>query len=66
VKGVLTRRLDETDALLDEDRDGPLRSDHGGQLQPEVVALVGFGDGVPGFGSRLLEEKKETKRRRLV
>lgn len=53
---LVTCRLDEADALFDEDRDGPLETDHGGQRHPKVVALNGFGDGVSGFGPGFLQD----------
>lgn len=53
---LVTCCLDEADALLDEDRDGPLGTDHGGQRHPEVVALDGLGDGVSGLGPWFLQD----------
>lgn len=56
---TLTCCFNETDALLDEDRDRLLRSDHVGQWHAEVVAFDGFGDGMPRFGPWFLEKKKK-------
>lgn len=55
VKQILTCCFNETNALLDEDGDRPLRSDDGGQWHTKVVALDGLRDGMPGFGSWFLE-----------
>lgn len=54
---LLTCCLDEADALFDEDRDGPLGADHGGQRHPKVVALDGLGDRVSGFGPWFLQDR---------
>lgn len=55
---MVTCCLYEADALFDEDRDGPLRTDHGGQWHPKVGALNGLGDGVSGFGPWFLRENR--------
>lgn len=52
-----TCRFNETDALLDEYWDGPLEADHGGQWHAEVVAFIGFGDGMPRFRPWFLGKK---------
>lgn len=57
VEEIPTCRFNETDALLDEDWDRPLRGDHGAQRHAEVVAFNGFGDGMPWFRSWFLGEK---------
>lgn len=57
VKQILTCRFNETDALLNEDWDWPLKTDHGGQRHTKVVAFDGFRDGMPGFGPWFLKKK---------
>lgn len=60
---ILTCRFNETDALLNKDRDWPLRSDHVDQRHTKVVAFNGFWDGMSGFGSWFLKREKKTEYR---
>ena len=62
-KLLLTCCVNETDALFNEDGDWPLRSDNCGQWHTKVVAFDGFGDGMPGFVTRFLRERKIAKTR---
>lgn len=57
VMSTLTCCFNETDALLNKDRDGPLRRNHGRQRHAKVVAFDGLGDGMPGFGPWFLGNK---------
>lgn len=60
MKQILTCCFNETDALLNEHWDWPLKSDHGGKRHTKVVAFDGFGNGMPGFGSWFLDKKTTT------
>lgn len=56
---LLTCCLDETDALLYEDWDWPLECNHSRKWNTKIVALHGFGDGMPWFRSWFLREDWE-------
>lgn len=56
---ILTRRLNESNAFLNEDWDLPVRSDHCRKQHAEVVAFRWFRAGMPGFGSHLFLTREE-------